>query len=151
MQGGNKNQKDLNKNSNQIYKTKAKKISGRDYREMRKQALIYFGAIEKQTKRRPYIRSSYFKKEKIFFDFFWDHLWQKSAKERYVRLQYFMAAVELIKNSKNQPKSEANRHKSSEILYRFSGLTNEGDLFYAQIKEDSKTKRKYLMSCFPVP
>jgi len=66
-------------------------------------ALDIFDEIKKQTKRRPYIRSVYFKKEKIFLDYFREHLFQKSPKERMERLKYFKAAFEMIKDSKIGP------------------------------------------------
>jgi len=106
--------------------------------------------IKKQTKRRPYVRSTYFNKQKIFFDFFWKHLFQKNPKERIRRLQYLAPALEIIKNSKNHPLSEENPHKKSEILHRFAGLTKDKELFYVQIKENKRNNKKYFMSCFPL-
>lgn len=101
---------------------------------------------KKQTKRRPYIRSAYFKKEKVFFDFFREHLFQKSPKERMARLRYFEAAIELIRDSRNKPAIRENPNKK-ETLYRFAGLTVEKELFFVQIKQDKKGN-KYFMSCF---
>jgi len=112
------------------YQAKAKKISGTSYSEVRKEALILFNQIKSKTKRRPYIRSAYFKKQKIFFDFFWPHLFQKNSKERMNRLKYFKSALDVIKNSKNHPTSEENPHKKGEILHRFTGLTESKELFY---------------------
>jgi len=131
----------------QPYKTKAKKLAGTNYRELRNNALILYVGIKKRTKRRPYIRSAYWQKEKIFFDYFWDHLFQKAPKERFQRLKYFAASIELIEKSRNKPVSKLNPNKSEEMLHRFAGLTHEGDLFFTQIKEDKK-RRKYFMSCF---
>ena len=110
-------------------------------------AMAVFDKIKKQSKRRPYIRSAYFKKEKIFLDYFREHIFQKSVKERMKRLRYFRAACELIKDSRVGPVEKTESFEKKEILYRFSGLTAEKKLFYAQIKEDKK--RKYFMSCFP--
>jgi hypothetical protein len=131
------------------YPTKIKKLPGTSYGEVRKQAVFLFNQIKKRTKRRPYIRSAYFNKQKVFFDYFWQHLFQKSPKERYKRLKYFGSAIEAIKNSRNQPSSKQNPNKPSEILHRFAGLTKDKELFYVQIKEDKKSGRKYFMSCFP--
>jgi len=111
-------------------------------------AFSVYDKIKKKTKRRPYVRSAYFKKEKIFFDYFRKHLFQKSPKERMKRLKFFAAAVELVKNSRNKPISKQNPSKPNEIVHRFAGLTAEKELFYVQIKENKK-KRKYFMSCFP--
>ncbi len=131
------------------YQTKAKRLSGTSYGEVKKQAEIIFKQIKSRTKRRPYIKSSYFNKQKIFFDYFWKHLNQKGAKERFKRLKYFAAALEVIKNSKNQPISKQNLNKESEILHRFAGLTKNKELFYMQIKENKRSGKKYFISCFP--
>jgi len=130
------------------YQAKSKKILGTSYGEVMHGAMAVFDDIKKQTKRRPYIRSTYFKKEKIFFDYFREHLFQKSKSERMKRLKYFSAAIELIQKSKIRPTSKNNPNKPDEILHRFAGLTKEKELFYVQIKEDKK-KNKYFMSCFP--
>jgi hypothetical protein len=132
------------------YQTKIKKIRGTNYSEVKKQALVFFSYLEKRTKRRPYIRSAYFDKQKVFFDYFWTHLLEKSHKERVRRLKYFTAALEVVRKSRNHPYLEENRHKKGEMLYRFAGLTEEKELFYVQIKENKKSNKKYLMSCFPV-
>jgi len=129
------------------YQTKSNKIAGTNLKEVYKNADKIFKEISRKTKRRPYVRSAYFKKEKIFFDYFWDHLRQKLPKERYKRLKFFEASVELIKNSRNKPVSKDILDKR-EAVYRFSGITAEKKPFFVQIKED-KRKRKYFMSCFP--
>lgn len=128
------------------YRTKSKKISGSSYREVLHGMLSSYDEIRKRTKRRPYVRSAYFKKEKIFFDYFREHLFQKSPKERMKRMKFFTASVELIKKSRVGPVS-AEKNKG-ETLYRFSGITAEGDNFFVNIKEDRR-ERKYFMSCFP--
>jgi hypothetical protein len=130
------------------YRTKSKKVPGTNYGEVMRNAFGLFDDIKKKTKRRPYVRSAYFKKEKVFFDYFREHLFQKLPKERMRRLKYFKAAIELVRFSRNDPVSKTNINKGKEIVYRFSGLTAEKELFFVQIKED-KRKRKYLMSFFP--
>ena len=132
-----------------FYQTNKQKLSGTNYMEARKQALAVFNKIKKATKRRPYIRSAYFKKQKVFFDYFWTHLRQKRPKERFARLQYFEAAIELVKCSKNHPSSKQNPNQEKEILHRFAGLTKDKQRFYVQIKENKKNDKKYFMSCFP--
>ena len=131
------------------YQTKAKKISGTSYGEVFHDALVVLDEIKKKTKRRPYVRSAYFKKEKIFLDYFREHLFQKRPNERMKRLRFFKAAVELVKYSRNEPVAKPNPNKNNEVVYRFAGLTTEKEIFYVQIKEDKKRKRKYFMSCFP--
>ena len=131
------------------YQAKSGKVAGTSLGEVKKNVLtFYYKEIKGATKRRPYIRSTYFNKEKIFFDYFWSHLFQKTPKDRMARLKYFKASVELIKNSREKPSKKVNPNNKNEILYRFAGLTKSKELFYVQIKEDQKTNRKYLMSCF---
>lgn len=127
------------------YQTKSKKISGSSYGEVLKNAFRLYNEIEKKTKRKTYLRSAYFKKEKVFFDYFKKHIFQKSPRERMKRLKYFKAAIELIKYSKNKPIIKEN---GKEVFYRFAGMTKERELFYVQIKENKKGE-KYFMSCFP--
>lgn len=130
------------------YKTKSKKISGQRYGDVVVNAFAVFDEIKKKSKRRPYIRSAYFNKEKIFLDYFREYLFQKLPKERMRRLKYFKAACELIRDSKIGPVEKTESFEKKEILYRFVGLTADKELFYVQIKED-KRKRRYFMSCFP--
>lgn len=129
------------------YQTKSKKVSGTNYGEVMGNAFSVYDKIKKKTKRRPYIRSAYFKKEKIFFDYFREHLFQKSVKERMKRLKFFAAAVELVQKSRNRPIIKTNPNKNKETFYKFAGLTVEKDIFFVQIREDKK-RRKYFMSCF---
>jgi hypothetical protein len=129
------------------YKTKSKKITGTNLKEVAHAASLMHQIIKKRTKRQPYIRSAYFRKEKIFLNYFWEHLRQKAPRERYKRLKFFGSAIELIEKSKNMPVSKPNPNKN-EILHRFAGITREGELFYVQIKEN-KRRGKYFMSCFP--
>ncbi|MFC1612831.1 hypothetical protein ACFL23_00690 [Patescibacteria group bacterium] len=131
------------------YQSKSGKISGTNLKEVSKNAKIIYKDIVSKTKRNPYIRSAYFKKNKVFFTYFWEHLRQKSPKKRFYRLQYFKVAIELIKSSRNQPTIEKRSTNKKEILYRFIGLTKDKELFYVQIKEDRKIGKKYFMSCFP--
>lgn len=107
------------------YQTKIKKLSGTSYGEMIKHAYFLFNQIKKRTKRRPYIKSPYFNKQKIFFDYFWEHLHQKSFKERVRRLKYFPCALDLLKNSRVEPVSFENPNNRSEILHRFIGMSKD--------------------------
>lgn len=132
------------------YQTKIKRFQINRYKDAREHALFLFNQIKKKTKRRPYIRSVYFNKQKVFFDYFWSHLFQKNPKERVRRLQYFEAALEVIRKSRNHPTSEENPHKKNEILHRFLGQTKDKELFYVQIKENKRSGKKYFMSCFPL-
>ncbi len=130
------------------YQIKSLKLSGTDFEELKKKAKDIFKEIKSRTKRKPYIKSAYFNKQKVFFDYFWQHLNQKRRRERKVRLQLFAIAIELIRNSRNTPLSNDNPANRNETLHRFAGLTKDKRLFYVQIKEDKKRGHKYFMSAF---
>ncbi len=57
-----------------IYKSKFGKLHGSSYDELAPLARKEFQTIKKLTKRQPYVRSTYFKKDKIFISLFWEHL-----------------------------------------------------------------------------
>lgn len=134
------------------YRTKVGKLSGTDFYEVRAAAMLIFKRIKKKSRRHPYLRSAYFKKDKIFLNLFWQHLFDKDNwRDRMRRLQYFEAALELIEHTRLEPRSRNNPNKTNEILHRFTGLTKEGDLFFVQIKENLRSKKKFLMSIFPGP
>lgn len=132
-----------------VYQTKIKRLSGTDYDEVYPRAFAIFKQLKRKTKRRPYIRSAYFKREKIFLDYFWEHLHQKDSKDRVRRLKYYPCAIDLIENSKAEPTSKENPNKKSEILHRFAGTTADKELFFVQINQDKKTNKKFLLSVFP--
>ena len=125
-------------------------MSGTEFKEVHKKAFGLYQQIARRTKRRAYVRSVYFKKDKIFLTLFWQHLWDKYKwQDRMRRLKYFAAALELIQNTPYEPKSKENPNKKGEILHRFAGITKEKDLFFVQIKEDKQTGQKYFISVFP--
>ncbi len=132
------------------YQTSKDKLKGTNYSQVRKQALTIFNQIKKRTKRRPYLRSAYFRKEKIFLNYFWPHLFQKSFKERVRRLKYLPCAFDLIRYSRITPTSKENVDNRDEVLHRFMGQTADKEIFFVQIKEDKKSGKKYFMSCFPL-
>lgn len=128
---------------------KTSKIGATRHTDINKQARLIYHQIEKKTKRRPYLRSAYFKKEKIFFDYFWPHLSQARFADRRRRLRYLPCAIELIERSHHEPTTKQNPNRKSENLHRFAGITPQEEVFYVQIKEDTKSKQKFLMSIFP--
>lgn len=131
------------------YQTKTSPIKGKNrFDAVGKEAMNLFRQVEKRSKRQPYLRSAYFNKEKIFFTFFFKHLNQKPVYERPARLKLLPCAIELIEKSRNKPIERMNPNRKKEKFYRFIGLTPQKNLFYVQIKEDLKTKKKYFMSCF---
>ena len=101
------------KNSN-IYKTNKKKISGSSFSEVRKEADRIFDLIKSKSKRSPYIRSKYFRKEKVFLNLFWTHIFDKHNKDKIRRLKFIECGIDLIKNSAINPESKDNVDNKSE-------------------------------------
>jgi len=133
-----------------FYKTKAKKIPGTSFSEVNKGAQRIFKNIKRQSKRNPYVKSVYFRKEKVFFNIFWSHLYEKqNLNDKTRRLKYFACAVELIQKTTHEPEQRKPLEDKNVVLYRFAGATNNNELFFVQIKEDLKTKKKYFISVFP--
>lgn len=137
-------------NITRVFMVKNAKLSGTDYKEVYKKSFGAYKVIKKRTRRRPYVRSVYFNKEKIFLELFWHHIHSKeNHRDKIRRMRYFPCAVELIQRSRLDPESKENPNKRSEILHRFTGETREGDIFFVQIKEEKKSGRKWLISVFP--
>jgi len=133
------------------YQTKTRRLTGSNYGEIRKKAFTLYNQIVKNSKRRTYIRSAYFKKDKIFLSLFWHHLNDKfSHRDKSRRLKFYPCALELIKNSRFGPISKENVDKKTEILHRFTGITPENEIFFVQIKENKNNNNKYLISIFPI-
>jgi len=132
------------------YKTKVKPLTGTNYKEISKKTLGFYKQIQKKSKRRPYIRSAYFNKEKIFLGLFWSHLYQKNYWDQTRRMRFFECGLELITKSRFEPISKENPNKNDEILHRFSGITPNNEIFFVQIKEVKKNSQKWLISIFPL-
>lgn len=104
-----------------IFTTKSAPLPGTNYKEICKKAYILYNEIRRKTKRRPYIRSAYFNKDKIFLQLFWNHLREKSLRDRVRRLKYFPCAIELIRYNRHEPKTIQTIERPSELLHRFTG------------------------------
>jgi hypothetical protein len=133
-----------------IYRTKIEAFAGTSYKEINRKATGFYQQIKKRTKRRPYVRSAYFGRAKVFLGLFWSHLRQKNYWDQTRRWKYFSCGIELISKSKIEPVSKENPNKTGEILHRFAGATAKDELFFVQIKEDKQSGQKWLMSIFPV-
>lgn len=123
----------------QTYQTKINKLNGTNFHEVRKKAFGIYLELKRKTKRKTYIRSRYFKKDKIFLD-----------TDLTRRMKFYPCALDLIKNSHFEPASKENPNKKSEILHRFAGITPDKEVFFVQIKEMKNTNKKWLISVFPV-
>lgn len=130
------------------YKSKASLLHGSSYDEILKDARKEHKKIEKLTKRQPYVRSTYFNKDKIFISIFWTHLMQKHRKEQMKRLMLYNAAIDLMRNTRLDPETISKKDSPGVLLHRFYGITKEGVEFCVQVKQDKRTNRKDFMSVF---
>lgn len=133
-----------------IYRVKVNKLTGTEFKEVSHRAVAFYNGLKRITKRRPYVRSSYFRKDKVFIALFWQHLYQKlNHRDKLRRLKFFPCAIDLLRHTMIDPISKENPNKKSELLHRFIGVTPKGELFVVQVKEDKKTAQKFLLSVFP--
>lgn len=131
-----------------IFHSKHDLLPGSSYDEVVKHARKEFNTIRKLTKRQPYVRSKYFRGDKIFVTIFWDHLMQKYRKDRMKRLKFYKGAIDLLRNSTATPDTVFSESDKDTMLHRFYGKTREGIEFCVQVKEDKRTHRKDFMSVF---
>ena len=132
-----------------VYQSRHTKLSGSSYNELERKARKLHNAIARKTKRNAYVRSTYFRKNKIFVKLFWEHLNQKPQRDRKRRLQYFECAIDVLRNSPHDPETKSNPNGRNELVHRFAGMTKDGELFYVHVKENKRSGHKYFMSVFP--
>lgn len=132
-----------------VYKSKVSQLPGTSYDEIVVIARREHKKIEKMTKRQPYVRSTYFSKDKIFVSpLFWTHIMQKKHTVRTERLKLYNAAIDLMRNSRCEPETIFDNDDLSTLLHRFYGVTKDKVEFCVQIKQDKRTGRKDFMSVF---
>ncbi len=134
-----------------FYRTNVLPLVGSDYREIHRRARIWYADLIRHSRRRPYVRSAFFKKEKVFLSLFWHHAWDKNWRDRVRRLQYLPCAINLIKNSRIKPTVFRDPTKPGNAFYRFYGVTAQGEMFVVQIQQRLSSGRKDLLSIFPIP
>ncbi len=132
----------------EFYKCKQETIRGENYAEIVRKARRIYHDLSRQTRRDPFIRSPHFNKEKVFLNSFWDHLNTKRQKDRKRRLKFYGCAIELIERNRLRP--GAPFKSKTEQLFRFKGISADGQQFIVQIREELKTGRKYFTSVFPL-
>jgi len=126
------------------YQSKYNKLSGSSYREVEAQVRKLYYELSKKTKRKPYIRSKYFSNNKIFLDYYWAHLNQKSRRERLRRLPYYKCGLDLLINTKLSPEVKT----GSQSMFRFYGKTADNKPLCVQVKQSNRNQ-KHLISIFP--
>ncbi len=134
-----------------VYPSKHNQFSGTTYDEVIKYARKEYHRIQKKTPRRvTYVKSRYFTKDKIFINNFWDHMDQKSPKERTKRLKLYACAIDLLRNNTDAPDTIYANVDKNIGLHRFYGRTRAGKYFCVQVKENKRTGRKDFISVFPI-
>ena len=118
-----------------FYRTKANRCCKTSFTEAMDFGLAKLPKSAKKTRRRAFVRSMYFSKQKIFLDLFWRHLYQKNISNRRRRIRLLEAGLELIRKSKLEPSKIQNPNNSKEYFYKFLGKTKDGYPFCVQIKE----------------
>src|SRR5690606_28722367 len=108
-------------------------LPGTSTAEVMKYARITYRAIQNRTKRIPYVRSAYFKQQKIFLTVFWSHLQQKNWRDRTRRLKLYACALDVLRYSRCAPVSVQNPNAPNETLHRFKGRSKEGERFIVQV------------------
>ena len=73
---------------------------------------------------------------------------QKNLKERTKRAKLYLAAIDLLRNSRNEPETIFKRSDLSTLMHRFYGVTKDGVEFCVQVKQDKRSGRKDFMSVF---
>lgn len=132
------------------YRSKYDVLAGTDYSEVTKNARKEYMKVQHLTKRQPYVRSSYFGKDEVFINIFWNHLAQKRKGEQIVRAKLLLAAFDLLRNTTYDSVNVFDSTNPQIILHRFAGETKSGIKFCVQVKQNKRTGRKDFMSVFPV-
>lgn len=101
----------------QKFHSKHDLLPGSSYDEVVKEARkVFNNDVRSRTKRQPYVRSKYFKNDKIFMTVFWDHVMQKHMKERTKRLRFYRAAIDLLRNTTLNPESMIDKSHQQIVL-----------------------------------
>lgn len=130
------------------FKSRYRSLPGTSSSELVAYAREEFHKIQRRNpRRRPYVRSKYFRNQKIFLSVFWDHLAQKRLIDRTRRLKFYTCALDLIRYSAEAPDALMER---GEVLYKFYGMDADKNKFCVQIKMNVRSGRKDFMSVYPL-
>lgn len=134
-----------------IYQSKYNQLPGSSLHKAYRAAHRYHNLVKSHhPRRRPYVRSRYFKKDKVFVTVYWSHAAQKNRKEQLRRIRLYKCALDLIRNTMFDPLTIIDPAKEEMLLHRFYGRTQDGLEFCVQIKQNQRSGRKDFVSAFPV-
>jgi len=135
-----------------IYKSKYNSLPGTSHATVISLARREYHKIQKRTPRRQaYVKSKYFRKDKVFVNQFWEHLKQKHPGDQLRRAKLFTCAIDLIRHSPHLADTIYKHDNMNIGLHRFYGQTKDGLHFCVQIRENKRTGRKDFVSVFSVP
>lgn len=132
------------------FRSKYNPLPGSSHAEVFRAAREEYRKIQSLTPRRQaYIRSKYFRNDKVFINQLWTHTTKKHYGDQMRRVKLFNCAIDLLRNSTVAPETIFSKGDLNTMLHRFYGDTKDGKLFCVQVRENKRTGRKYLMSVFP--
>lgn len=132
----------------QVYISQKPLLAGTSVSELESAARRIYRELTARSKRTPYLRSAYFKGQKIFLTLYWSHLYQKNWRDRARRLKLYACALDLLRHSTLTPTTVENPNQKDQLLHRFAGQTKSGQPFTVQVKEQKNTGKKYFISAF---
>jgi hypothetical protein len=81
---------------------------------------------------------------KVFLDEFWLQILKRNLADRRRRLAFYMCAIDLVQNSRNEP---VMKYESGRQLYEFYGIAKNGEEFAVHLRKSKN--HVYFVSCFP--
>lgn len=110
-----------------IYQSKYGQLPGTSYQEVIKAAHYHHEKLQKRNpRRRVYVRSKYFKQDKVFLTLFWPHLLQKRKGDQMRRAKLYLCALDLLRNYNDMSGAIIERGHPESVLLRFKGRTRDG-------------------------
>jgi hypothetical protein len=131
-------------NKNAVYfQSKQSKLYSTVYSRIYNYTKSYYESLIQNPRRKPYVRSKYFD-GKVFLDEFWTQIFRRNLADRRRRLAFYVCAIDLIQNSRNEPEV---KYEMGKELYELYGIAKNGEKFAVHLRKSKKNI--YFMSCFP--
>ena len=134
-----------------VYQSKYNQLPGTSYQEIINAAHYHHQKLQKRNpRRRVYVRSRYFNRDKVFLTLFWPHLLQKRRGDQMRRAKLYLCALDLLRNYNYLNGAVIENGHPEATLLRFMGRTKDGVLYVVQVKVYIRSNRKDLISVYPV-
>lgn len=132
------------------FQSKYHQLPGTSYQEVINAAYYHHQKLQRRNpRRRVYVRSKYFKRDKVFLTLFWPHLLQKRKGEQIRRAKLYLCALDLLRNYQDLDGAVIDRSHPESVLLRFKGRTKDGVLFIVQVKYQIRSDRRDFISVYP--